>query len=288
MPDSVAIIAPSSGPDMKYLKQSIDWIESRGYRVVLGPHIEARSGYCAGSAKQRAHDLRWALEEAEGNTVWLARGGYGLVHCLPDLLSLPSTDKTIIGSSDATLLLELLCQRGSGRLVHGPMVERLAYYSDEQSQNAVMAWVNGKAGEIFWRLKPGNSLAHTCQPCRAPLTGGNLTVIASLCGTVLQHKAQGCFFLLEDVNEPLYRIDRCLQQLIFSGVFNGVKAIILGEFHACTASGQREKDIIPKIIDILAPLKIPLFYDGPFGHGKHNIAWPYRQNATLSGSCMTL
>lgn len=286
MPEVIAIIAPSSSPDMEYLKLGIDYIESLGHRVILSPNINARTGYCAGTAKQRADDIRWAFEEAEGNVVWMARGGYGLVHCLPELQRLAATHKTVIGSSDATLLLELLYQRGSTRLIHGPMVERLAWYSDDKSKKSVTTWLHRDPATVSMKLKSANAVSDGNQTITGPLTGGNLTVIASLCGTPLQHDAKGCILLLEDVKEPLYRIDRSLQQLILSGVFNRVKAIVLGEFLSCTVGSDVMVDIIPKIIDILMPLQIPIYYDGPFGHGKHNISWPYRKNGEIRNNCL--
>ena len=43
----------------------------------------------------------------------------------------------------------------------------------------------------------------------------------------------GCILALEDIAEPLYKIDRMLLQLEMSGVFHGITGILLGSFHNC-------------------------------------------------------
>jgi hypothetical protein len=47
----------------------------------------------------------------------------------------------------------------------------------------------------------------------APLVGGNLALIASLCGTEWGLAARGHILFLEDIGEPAYRVDRMLGQL---------------------------------------------------------------------------
>ena len=44
------------------------------------------------------------------------------------------------------------------------------------------------------------------------LVGGNLAIIASMCGTRYQLDSRGCVLFLEDVGEPAYRLDRMLLQ----------------------------------------------------------------------------
>ena len=53
------------------------------------------------------------------------------------------------------------------------------------------------------------------------LVGGNLAVLASLCGTPYAPDVTDAILVLEDINEPVYRIDRMLQQLMLSGALQG-------------------------------------------------------------------
>ncbi|MCP4453885.1 MAG: LD-carboxypeptidase, partial [Planctomycetes bacterium] len=61
-----------------------------------------------------------------------------------------------------------------------------------------------------------------------PAHGFNLSLLASLCGTPNEPDLRGSVLFLEEVGEPLYRIDRMLTQISASGRFRGVKALISG------------------------------------------------------------
>src|SRR5690606_8364193 len=65
--------------------------------------------------------------------------------------------------------------------------------------------------------------------CRGVLWGGNLAMVSALVGSPYLPKARGILFL-EDVNEPPYRIERMLLQLLHAGVLARQKAIVLGHF----------------------------------------------------------
>src|SRR3954469_21625741 len=88
-------------------------------------------------------------------------------------------------------------------------------------------------GRIHWP-------PHMVVPGRAegPLRGGNLAVLASLCGTPLHPASAGGIVLLEDLNEPPYRLDRLCTQLLQSGAFDGVKGIVGGDL---LGTGERSQ-----------------------------------------------
>jgi muramoyltetrapeptide carboxypeptidase LdcA involved in peptidoglycan recycling len=67
-----------------------------------------------------------------------------------------------------------------------------------------------------------------------PLVGGNLSVLTALLGTPDEPRwRSGSLLFLEEVDEPLYRIDRFLQQLGMSRAFRGIRAVVLGSFLGC-------------------------------------------------------
>ena len=99
-------------------------------------------------------------------------------------------------------------------------------------------------GKVIPRLKPvSNDWANSMQrgSIEGELIGGNLAVWASLIGTPFESgmrfagkgskKSQILF--LEDVDEAPYRSDRLVWQLKMSDLFDGVVAIILGDFSNC-------------------------------------------------------
>ncbi len=81
------------------------------------------------------------------------------------------------------------------------------------------------------------------------LVGGCLSLVTSLLGTPHCPEFRNTILFLEDVHEPPYRIDRMLTQLRLAGVFNRVKALILGYF-----SGQDDEDLMEEAERILLDL----------------------------------
>ena len=62
------------------------------------------------------------------------------------------------------------------------------------------------------------------------LIGGCLSLVVSLVGTAFFPDIENAILVLEDVNEPPYRVDRMLNQLAMSGVFDRVAGVVFGEF----------------------------------------------------------
>ena len=94
--------------------------------------------------------------------------------------------------------------------------------------------------------------------------GGNLAVLCGLLGTPYFPDLTGKILLLEDIGEPLYKIDRMLMQLKLSGVFEKVSGILFGEF---TAIVESENPDINKLtpVDIIKELTEGL--NIPIGYG---------------------
>ena len=278
-PDArIAVIAPAGAVDQADTEQGIALLERWGYRAVRGEHLYRRHRYNAGSLAERSADLNWALSAPDLDAVWLARGGYGCVHCLPALPAMLPRDRPLIGLSDATSLLSALHRRGHTQLLHGPMVEGLVTRMDDTSRDAVHRWLEAGAATPL----PVEPLCGQPGPVSGPLVGGNLTVLASIAGTPWSLRAEGAIVLLEDVGETAYRLDRSLTQLIASGGLAGARAIVLGEFVRCPVpehGGFRLEEVLR---DLLLPLGLPVFHHAPFGHGSRNIAWRYGSIATLA------
>lgn len=214
----------------------------------------SREPYLAGSDLERRNATEWALSDPELDAAWMSRGGYGLTRILPLIRWERLRPRPVWGYSDGTALLWALYRRGWRQLVHGPILTSLHKHHDRERVRHFLE-------------QPTTALAGRGEGrAQGPLVGGNLCVLASLCGTAEQLQARGCLVLLEDINEELYRLDRFLIQLRFSGCLEGVSGIVLGDFTNCgDEAQQRVEEMLPEVC--LTGVAV--------GHGQHHHPFLY-------------
>lgn len=237
--NTIGIVTPSSPVDETLLHQGVQAIRERGYDVLLGEHSLARSPqspYLAGTDAQRAGDLMSMYAHPAVSAVFLARGGYGNVRLLDrlDWERLAERPRILAGHSDATTL-HLAVQRFSPMVTFfGPTVSELAR-------------LHGDAADVFWGLlereQPWGTLPTgegsrtlVSGVAQGPLTGGCLSLLAQACGTPYSPDFGGKIVIIEDVNEPPYRVDRNLCQLLHASVLQQAAGFVIGD-----VSWQRER-----------------------------------------------
>jgi len=137
--------------------------------------------------------------------VWFARGGYGSCRIaeavLPRLTDV-ARRKRYLGYSDAGSVLALLYKAGFPHVAHGPMASD-AVRHDDTAHRALNWLISGDPAS----LEP--SLVEDPRPAVA----FNLSILDALVGTALEPDLSGHVLMLEDVSEPLYRIDRMMFHL---------------------------------------------------------------------------
>jgi muramoyltetrapeptide carboxypeptidase len=89
-------------------------------------------------------------------------------------------------------------------------------------------------------------------------------VLTSLCGTPYMPDLAEGILILEDVNEPVYRIDRMFQQLSLSGALNACKAIVFGDCTKCPEDAGRPFDEM--LGEVAHTLGVPCLAGIPIGH----------------------
>jgi muramoyltetrapeptide carboxypeptidase len=275
----IAVVAPAGGFSGERLRVGMDRLRSWGLEPVEGRNLWARARYTAGTASQRADDLRWALCSDDVDAVWFVRGGFGTVQTLSDIPWGHVQRRPVIGFSDATALFSALVAHGVAQPVHGPVLQSLCDLNDAASVEAIRALLIGGAAV---------ELPHDGAPfvgpsgLRAKVVGGNLCVLASLAGTPWALDARGCILLLEEVGEPAYKIDRLLTQLDLSGGLRGVLAVGIGELLDCKVPGADGELAASLMGRLLRARGFPVFTGLPFGHGPHNLCWLPGREGTLT------
>lgn len=280
---TVAIVAPAGIPDMNNIARSVELLESWGLKVVMGQHVADRFRYLAARHEDRSADLGWALGDPSIDIVWIARAGYGCVHCLAALPASVPCAKTVIGFSDVTALFCALQSMPNVRLIHGPTLNSLAVKVDDATRASVLQTLLGKRPEPLTLRR----LHGSAEPVEGRMGGGNLTVLASLAGTRWQSRWNDGIVLLEDVTELAYRIDRSVTQLKESGSFDGVRAFVLGEFIRCDLPAGADFTLETLLVDLLSPFGVPILAGYPAGHGARNLSWEYGARVSIESDVLT-
>ena len=282
----VALIAPA-GPLQKAedLPRARENVRTLGWNAVVAAHAEDRIGYLAGNDRDRLSDINRALRDPDIDAVWCLRGGYGIVRILSsiDYDAISRSPKAIIGYSDITALHAAVQRKCELITYHGPTArEPLSDFSRDSFQRAVVAHTDSCGTAPSAReINPGAA--------EGRLVGGNLAVLASLCGTSFMPDLTDGILVLEDINEPVYRIDRMLQQLKLSGALNGCKAIAFGECVKCpddAGGGGRPFDDV--LGEVARELGVPCLAGIPIGHIDQQWTIPLGALATLDTGTRSL
>ncbi|MFM0757926.1 S66 peptidase family protein [Paraburkholderia strydomiana] len=265
----VAVVAPAGIPDMDNLAQAVSLLDSWGFSVSVGAHVANRFRYLAGSHQHRTGDLLAALSDPAIDIVWIVRAGYGCAHVLPALPTTVPCEKTVIGFSDATALFYALRQIPGIGVIHGPTLNGLATKVDDVSRRSVLDTLTGVTPAPL----PLERLHGPADSIKGPLVGGNLTVLASTAGSRWQPSFRDSIVVLEDVTEFAYRIDRSIMTLRHAGILDGARAIVLGDFIRCPLPAGADYSLADVLLDVLAPLGVPIYGGLPVGHGERNLSW---------------
>lgn len=234
---------------MDDVQNGVQFIESIGFKARVPDDLFGKDLLCSNSAKARMRHLRRALQSKESKMLWCLRGGYGSIQLLPELAKVkrPKDVKLFWGYSDATSLHVFFNQKWNWPSVHGPLLDRLgANLKDRVTGMQLQNLLLGESRSVvFEGLKPINAASKKRKEIKAPIVGGNMTVLASSLGTPWAFKARKKILFLEETGERAYRIDRMLHQFIQSKAIDGVAAIVLGDF-----LGAPDKDGILSLIHI--------------------------------------
>ncbi len=217
------------------------------------------------------------LQENDSDIIWAARGGYGIMRWAGqvDWSKAVASSPLVAGFSDVTVLHSVLNSQGL-KSIHCPMPCTLENTSRSSILHLGKALLEGHFPALEGRMLL-NGMNPKQDTIVAPVTGGNLCCLAHLIGTRLEPPWRGHIILVEDVNEPPYRIDRMLTQLVESGRLESAVAVAAGTF---TGSGVSDAEIDALLSDRLGRLGIPVISRLPFGHGHDNLPLlleaPYR------------
>jgi muramoyltetrapeptide carboxypeptidase len=283
----VALVTPA-GPirGASDLDRGLASVHAFGWEPVVGEHVLERQGYLAGSDANRLADLNRFARDASLDAIWCIRGGYGAMRLLHELDydAWRRHPKTLIGYSDITALHAAIGGRADLITIHGPTARaELTPFSRASLQAALVDGTNpcGFARDAL-PLRSGRA--------RGILVGGNLALLSSLIGTPYAPSFDGAILVLEDVNEPVYRLDRMLTQLRLSGALGRLAGIAFGQFTEIPEDdGSNEgRPLLELLQEVADRCAVPCLADVPVGHVADQWTIPLGAVAELDADTKTL
>ena len=274
---TVGLICPSSPISEERKIQCLDVIENLGYKVKAADNLTSNvGGYMAGSGKVRGEWINRMFADPEVDAIFCIRGGDGGTRAYEyiDIDIVRANPKIFVGYSDVTTMHLLFNQKADLVTFHGPMVSSNMVDSfDEETNESFFKTINAEAGFAF--KNPEGVEIKTLKEGKAEgiLTGGNLSLLSASIGTPYEVDTDGKILFIEEVAEPITKIEKWIYHLRNAGKFRQCKGVILGQFTEMENSDENY-DYKCCIKDALEGLDIPVMYDIQSGHGQQIMTLP--------------
>jgi muramoyltetrapeptide carboxypeptidase len=288
--DAVMLVSPSGPTRPERVERGVAMLTGWGLRVVPAPHAFDRNGYLAGADADRLADFNLALRDPAIRGVLCTRGGYGAQRIVDgiDMAAVRADPKVVLGFSDITALQLALWRGARLASVHGPGAawrdERTGPASAESLRRALMtcdpAVIEARPDEETCAVRVGEGRA------TGHLLGGNLSLLAASVGTPDQPDLRGAILLVEDIDEPPYKVDRMLLHLRRSGTLDGVVGVAVGQFTNC--ADDWPTSIVDVLMDHFGRSGVPVLGGLPIGHGPDQLTAGFGVEATLDVDAATL
>jgi muramoyltetrapeptide carboxypeptidase len=281
--DTIGIIATARFITSEQWQYAKGVIESWGLKIKLAENVFTPSFQLAGNVEERTQSFLSLWNDNEVKALLVARGGYGTIHTIDEILPFFNDSKWICGYSDVTVLLNA-CTNKDIACIHSTMPISFEHATPEALENLRCA-LFGESFLLEWsekQIQTGNT--------EGKIVGGNLSVIYSQLGSATQLNTEGKILFLEDVDEMLYHVDRMLTALKRAGMFKNITGLILGGFtqmrdnteeFGFSSNNPWGKSLVEMILEIGLDCNIPVTMGFPAGHLNDNRAFYMGRNAEL-------
>ena len=263
--DKVSIISPAGRIEQKVVERAAELLRQQGFIVEIGQHAFDGNNIFAGSDLSRSADMQKAINDKSVKAIFFSRGGYGCLrtHNLLNWSSFFKKPKWLIGFSDITVFHAYLSRHNIAS-VHGVMTSM--FEKDELITSSFLQLIEllkGKVPEYSVATHELNRKGNVS----GILTGGNLSIIQSLRGTLLDISPKGKILFIEDIGEHHYHLDRMMQNLKAGHILEQISGLVVGYFTGIKdeepAYGQTACEIIKEAV---AQYKYPVVFNFPSGH----------------------
>lgn len=275
--DTIGILAPSGAVRYKEnIFRAKTFLENKGYKVVLSDNVFDEKRYLAGDDKKKLQELHKFFKDSEIKAIICMRGGYGAIRLIKDIdyELIKNNPKIFCGYSDITALSLMMLKKSNLMTFSGPMIQS-DFGSEEICNFTIDSFFNAVEGKplVF-------DVEYTGKDIKGILWGGNLATIVSLCGQDFLPDEDFILFI-EDLNEPAYKIDKMMTQLLNIDKFTqNLKAIVLGDF----LDIDNEKWFEDIFEEIQEKYNIPIAKGLKITHNREKVTIPIGCDAILANN----
>jgi len=278
--DTILLIGISRARSEEQLEPAIRILETWGLKVEKGPNLYKKHHQFAGTDHERGADLQWAIEHPKAKAVLFAGGGYGAMRVIDRAVfdDLVKNLKWFAGYSDATAVFSRLSKLGIS-CIHSTMA--FQFEQDVEATESLRKLLFGE--EMTYRI--GAHLLNRSGKAKAPVVGGNLSLLYALAGSKDDLETEGRILFIEDLDEQLYHIDRMMLQLKRSGKLEKLAGLVVGGMSDMKDNavpfGMSAEEII---MEAVKDYSFPVCFGFPAGHIKNNMAIYFGKTAELKVS----
>ncbi len=266
----IGITCPASYVAPEKVANCIPVLERWGFHVKQGKTIGTNFHYFSGTDEQRIADLQAMLDDPGLDAILMGRGGYGMNRIIDELdfTAFSKKPKWICGFSDITALLNHIEQNLGIASLHSPMCG--AFTADTEDEAYLKTFYAALTGESIYYHAP-HSQYNRAGTAEGMLTGGNLSLLASLIGSASEVDTAGKILFIEDIEEYLYKMDRMLLTLKRAGKFDAIKGLVVGYMTNMLDTERPFGQVIEEMIrDKVKEYNYPVCFNFPCGHENIN------------------
>ncbi|MGG7142902.1 S66 family peptidase [Clostridium nigeriense] len=278
--DAIGIFSPSTHitsncPNRS--KRAIDYIESKGFKIIKGSLTGKSDFYRSGSIKERAEELNILIRDPNVKCIMSTIGGMNSNSLLPyiDYEFFKKNPKPIIGYSDVTAILLGIYAKTGISTYYGPalvasfgelepfvsetynyfkniLIDKLDYPHElEKPKFWTEEYINWEKQDRSKIILENSWITVNDGICEGRLIGGNLNTMMGIWGTEYMPEIKnGDILFIEDSLKDCATIERSFSLLKLSGVFDKVSGIILGkhELFNDNNTGRKPYEILLEVI----------------------------------------
>jgi muramoyltetrapeptide carboxypeptidase len=284
-PATIGICAPSGRVDEAALALGLAYLGELGHRVVVPDETLHAWRYFAGSDEERLAGFHALVDDPSVDLVIAARGGYGLTRLLPriDWGRVAASGKAFVGFSDFTAFNMAAYACANLLTFHGPMLAvdfgrpQLDTFT-EQHFWMTLSRASHRIEDIACEH------GYDARRIDGTLWGGNLSLLAHLCGTPYFPAIEGGILYVEEIAEEPYAVERLFMQLYHAGALGAQRALVMGDFSDCVPTNPlRYPYSMEEVVETLRKLlPFPVLTGLPFGHVPRKVTLPFGAPGTLS------